>query len=408
MKQAKEATVLRPPWVHLARVFWILLSAACITLFFIGTVNIMHKSLPSCAAPNASCGAGELSQEDVQVANEMGLPVSFTGFSLFFSVLARLSLAIVGILIFWRRSDDWVAMLISGALMTVLLEGIGNAGALDLAVALLLGIGTLLFVPIPFVFPNGRFEPRWLGWIVVPLTIAYAVASFGFSLANRLAALFALLNIVWVLLSIYAMAHRYFKVSSATERQQTKWIVLGLFVVLLNSIVYSVLISVFPITRPSPERIAALLINMPLYLIGYVFFAFSFFVAILRYRLWDIDVLIRKTLVYAALTALLALVYFGGVTVFGSLLSAISGQQSAIGIVISTLAIAALFSPLRRRVQEFIDRRFYRRKYNAERVLEEFASVARDEVEMHSLTNSLLEAVEETIQPEKINLWVRK
>jgi hypothetical protein len=132
-------------------------------------------------------------------------------------------------------------------------------------------------------------------------------------------------------------------------------------------------------------------------------FAFS----ILRYRLWDIDVFIRKSLVYGILTILLALVYFGGVTLVQGLLSAVSGQQSAIGIVISTLMIAALFSPLRRRVQDFIDRRFFRRKYDAERALAAFARTARDEVDAGRLTETLVGVVRETIQPESIWLWLK-
>jgi hypothetical protein len=104
---------------------------------------------------------------------------------------------------------------------------------------------------------------------------------------------------------------------------------------------------------------------------------------------------------------MLALVYFGGVTLIESLLSAVSDQQSAISIVISTLGIAALFNPLRRQVQEFIDRRFYRSKYNAEKILASFAATARDEVDMEQLVGALLEAVEETMQPEQISIWFR-
>jgi hypothetical protein len=107
------------------------------------------------------------------------------------------------------------------------------------------------------------------------------------------------------------------------------------------------------------------------------------------------------------LTILLALVYFGGVTLVQGLLSAVSGQQSAIGIVISTLMIAALFSPLRRRVQDFIDRRFFRRKYDAERALAAFARTARDEVDAGRLTETLVGVVRETIQPESIWLWLK-
>jgi hypothetical protein len=131
-------------------------------------------------------------------------------------------------------------------------------------------------------------------------------------------------------------------------------------------------------------------------------------IAILRYRLYDIDVIIRKTLLYGALTGLLALVYFGSVVLLQGLFEALTGQSSPIVIVISTLLIAALFIPLRRRLQRAIDRRFFRQKYDAQQVLAQFAKTARDEVELEALTAELARVTRETVQPESLTIWLRE
>ena len=134
----------------------------------------------------------------------------------------------------------------------------------------------------------------------------------------------------------------------------------------------------------------------------------SFGFAILRARLWDIDVLINRTLVYGTLTVLLALVYFGLIFVLQSLLRGIMSQNNDVVIVVSTLAIAALFQPLRQRIQQIIDRRFYRRKYNAAKIVEAFSATLRNEVDLDQLREHLITVVQDTMQPAHVSLWLRE
>ena len=219
-----------------------------------------------------------------------------------------------------------------------------------MASAQLSGIPNLLYVPI--------FEP---------------VASL-FGAAYPLALLAALVTVV--------LRYRH---AGVRERQQLKWVVwFGAVVIGL-----SLLVGLLPDTVIRSEfgaSIAALL-RVVSFILWQSFAAVAFGIAILRHKLWDIDVIIRKTLVYTALTALLALVYFGSVVLLQRLFGALTGvAQSPLAVVVSTLAIAALFTPLRRRIQDAIDRRFFRKKYDAQRVLAQFALTARDETDLDALT----------------------
>ncbi len=130
-------------------------------------------------------------------------------------------------------------------------------------------------------------------------------------------------------------------------------------------------------------------------------------IAILRYRLYDIDRIINRTLVYGSLSAILVALYFGGIVVLQRVFVLLTGQQSTLAVVASTLAIAALFNPLRRRVQGFVDRRFYRRKYDARKTLEVFSAKLREETDLDALTDDLVGVVRETMQPEHVSLWLR-
>ena len=187
---------------------------------------------------------------------------------------------------------------------------------------------------------------------------------------------------------------------SWVERQQIKWLAYAAAVATGGSI----------LVYTPPEALGARWVTSVGYVVvelGVLGFPISIGIAILRYRLYEIDILINRTLVYGVLTATLVALYFGGIVVLQRLFVFLTGQQSTLAVVASTLLIAALFTPLRRRIQSFIDRRFYRRKYDAAKTLEAFSAHLRDETDLDALSEDLVGVVRETMQPAHVSLWLR-
>ncbi len=210
---------------------------------------------------------------------------------------------------------------------------------------------------------------------------------------------FAIFLVLFPVVIFGALIRNLLKVREPVARAQARWMALG-FGVGLGIDALITLFGSFTNDFATPERLETLTAVAGLAL------PLALAVGILRYRLFDIDVIIRKTTTYAILTALLALVYFGSVVILQRLLTPITGSSTPI-VVLSTLLIAALFLPLRRRVQGLIDRRFFRKKYDAEQVLARFAATARDETDLDALTAELLRVIQETMEPETASLWLR-
>jgi hypothetical protein len=186
------------------------------------------------------------------------------------------------------------------------------------------------------------------------------------------------------------------------ERQQIKWFAYAA-TVLLSAVFLSPVVGATLTAIGVPWGVA---IAIPIWL-GLLAVPVSVGVAILRYRLYDIDRIINRTLVYGALTVVLVAVYFGGIVVLQRFFVTLTGQKSNLAVVASTLVIAALFNRLRRRIQGFIDRRFYRRKYDAAKTLEAFSAKLRDETDLDALRDDLVGVVRETMQPAHVSLWLR-
>jgi hypothetical protein len=272
----------------------------------------------------------------------------------------------------------------------------------------------LFLVFLPLLFPNGRLlTRRWriVGWLAAVLALLSILAGW-LSLANielfgkgisanfwsNLSDNFNLLVLPLTIAALVSLVLRYIR-AKERERQQIKWLTYGaalMAVLIIGSIV---------IINDANSPINALILDFAIMLLP-----LSIGISILRSQLYDIDRLINRTLVYGILTIFLALIYFGLVFGLQTLAHLMTGQilQSPILIVASTLAIAALFHPLRRRLQKIIDRRFYRNKYDTARIIANFSSTLREEVDLNTLSKHLVAVVQETMQPAHVSLWVRK
>jgi uncharacterized membrane protein YhdT len=283
---------------------------------------------------------------------------------------------------------------------------------------LVIGFSTLSYL----LFPTGRLPSRrwrWAVWLTVAfIVVGVLLGAFSSGPLSDLGPIQNPLGIVGLADIYSAILYTTFSVllvavissvfvrlrrAGGVEHQQIKWFA---YAVAANAIAV-VVAYVIPGLIETPlwfERVGFALNNIVIPAIP-----IAIGIAILRYRLYDIDLLINRTLVYGSLTLMLALVYFGGVTATQAVFTALTGQeqQPQLAIVISTLVIAALFTPLRRRIQSFIDRSFYRSKYDARKTLEALSAKLRDETDLEALSVDLVGAVRETMQPAHVSLWLR-
>ena len=297
----EDETHLQGRILKVAQVAWILIAVLSCVLFVISLPAFYTQTQSLCTG--GACNGVQVSPEQAHSLAAHGISLtSYAWYSVLVTILSTLIWVSVGWLIFWHKSDSWIALLIS-------LQA-GTQGASTSIAAL----GS---------FPVLQYTTNWLSFLSSSLYTLITSNIF-------------------------------------------------LFILLLGPV--------------------------------------SIYIAIMRYRLYDIDVIINRSLVYGSLTVLLALVYFGLIIGLGSLVRLFSGQvsQSPVVIVVSTVAIFALIQPLRHRIQRIIDRRFYRSKYDAAKIIANFSSTLRDEVDLNTLTEHLVAVVQETMQPEHVSLWLRK
>jgi hypothetical protein len=357
-----------------------------------------------------------------------------------------LTFTLVGALIASRRPENpigWIC-LVAGLFWTlIVLDGqyiayalATTTGGVPLPAAVALNqwlwvppVG-LLSIYLILLFPDGKLPSRrWrpLAWfsgaVLIMVSLAIALTPGPLPDLEGVRNPFGLEGYPWiadaskvipVLMPLCAVASALslvlrYRRSGSEEREQIKWIALaGSFVGLMSlATVFSTLIFEPLFLGATGTQPIWLGILQDVELLSFTGIPVAVGFAVLKYRLYDIDLLINRALVYGSLSATLALVYFGGIVVLQRLFVVLTGQQSTLAVVASTLLIAALFSPLRRRIQRFIDRRFYRKKYDARKTLEAFSTKLREGTDLDALSNDLVGVVRETMQPAHVSLWLR-
>ena len=318
----------------------------------------------------------------------------------------------VGLLILANKHRTGLGLFMA---LTLVLQGANGIGtrplmivfpALTVLLNFLGAISWQLGFIVLHLFPDGRFVPRWTAWLLP----AWAVANLiGVSSTETIPLLQVTLMTILIFIAVGSQVYRYFRRADAISRQQTKWIVYGVMAFGLI-LPFAMLPFVVPglFDKTTGEGLAWTIAVRASSMVSTLLFPVTIAIAVLRYRLWDIDIILRRTVTYAIVSGALAIVYFGANIIAQSVIGALGGQRNEVAIVASTLAVAALFSPVRRRVQNAIDRRFNRQRYDADKVVADFAEYAAHETDLATLQARIVGVVAETIQPRHVSLWVRE
>jgi hypothetical protein len=411
---------LRGRWLLLARMAWVALAITALTIVLFSVPSSFEHYGSVCTAAYEVCSERVVWQptpQGVQALRDVGLSVgSYALLNVIIDKTFQLAWFAVGALIFLRRSDDRMALLTSMFLVTFGTATVDTTNAYALAssqpawwlpVQGVQIVGEVCVVLFFLLFPGGRFVPRWTRWLAVAF-ISFMVSRDlfpGFYYGSPVLEMVSEWAFIGFLVSlVWSVIYRYRRVSSVEQRRQTRWVVFGTILATAGSFPFKLPLDFSLVGGDRPFILLVLKIGFASSLL---LIPFSISVAVLRSHLFDIDVVINRTLVYGPLTATLVALYFGGIVVLQRFFVALTGEKSTIAVVVSTLLIAALFTPLRRGIQSFIDRRFYRRKYDARKTLEDFSVKLRDETDLEALNREVVGVVSDTMQPAHVSLWLR-
>jgi hypothetical protein len=421
--RASPPSTLHGHLLLLARLAWVAVAITALAIVLFSVPSSIEHYRSVCTAPTEVCSERALdqptqpTQEGVQALREVGLSIhSYALFNVVIDKIFQLVWFAVGALIFLRRSDDRMALLTSLFLVTFGTVAVDTTDADALVssqpawwlpVQGVQIVGEVCVVLFFLLFPSGRFVPHWTRWLAVAF-IAFVVSRDQFpgfySGSPALEMVSEWVFIGYVVSLLWSQIYRYRRSSSEAQRRQTKWVVFGTTLAIVGTFPSRVPLDFSLVDGDMPFVLLVLKVGFAL---SFLLLPLSMGVAVLRSHLFDIDVVINRTLVYGSLTATLVALYFGGIVVLQRVFVALTGQKSTLAVVASTLLIAALFNPLRRRIQFFIDRRFYRKKYDARRTLEAFSAKLRDETDLDALNDELVGVVTDTMQPAHVSLWLR-
>jgi len=393
-------------WLHLARGTWLGFLLIELLVRILASVSTGGQGLTLCPFI-VSC---DVTPATARVLHHLSIaPTSYVIYNLVLAVLQSLIFLSVGGFIFWRKSREPVALVASFTLVNIGFWSLSPSTSSPLEEIFGNMYGLCLFTALGFflvTFPDGRFVPRW-SWLLVVLWLVQAILNeipgpYNINLWPPL------LTIAEVVLTyggtLSVLLYRYVRVFSSSQRQQAKWLLFSFGGLFTGIILYILIGDVVPGLQ-APDSLYQLA-DGTLITILFTFIPLSIAMAILRSRLWEIDVLIRRTLIYSALTLIMTGVYVGLVIGLSALLRRLISQDNNVAIVLSTLAIYILFQPLHRVLQALIDWRFYRRKYDAARTLTAFSATLRNEMDLDQLREQLLAVVQETMQPAYVSLWL--
>lgn len=403
--------------INLARLVWVILALTYFGIY-VAALPYGYRAFGTlCSA--SPCLPWQLTPAGFEGLRQLGVSPGLYAGSRLAGEIALITWPLLGAFIFLRRAGEWIGLLVSMVLIAVGLNGFSDSVTvlvaampnLRLLEAILSAIGITLLILLLFLFPDGRFQPHWGLYLAVPLAIAALADPFlatvvppirGYS--GTLVQLATLL--VGVPAGTLAQIQRYRRYSTLEQRQQTKWVLYGFVGVLLIILTWATTTQFFPLS-PGLPTVYFNLLGLPVLFVLMQTLPITMTFSILRYRLFDIDVIIKRTLVYGALTVTVLVIYFAAVAALQAALRAFTGQGDQLAIVGSTLLIAALFNPLRTRIQTTINRRFFRGDYDAARTLQAFGRSVRDEVDLASMQRSLLTTVQDTMHPEYLSLWLK-